>query len=149
IENADGLTLPCEHKDIVVTDDLARYEHLKLYLLKLSHTVIAENRLKGRRPKDENAQEAMQDETIRSELEAVWREEVLPIFAADGLGEQASAYVDSVRERFLNPFLRHRIADIASNHEEKKRRRFAPVIARAAELGLDLEQPRLKAAVTA
>ncbi|MCO7728076.1 mannitol dehydrogenase family protein [Brucella intermedia] len=149
IEKADGLKLPCEHKDIVVTDDLARYEHLKLYLLNLGHTFIAEQWLKGGRPKDEIVLEAMQDETIRSELEAVWREEVLPIFAADGLGEQASAYVDSVRERFLNPFLRHRIADIASNHEEKKRRRFAPVIARAAELGLDLEQPRLKAAVTA
>ncbi len=89
----------------------------------------------------------MRDETIRGELEAVWREEVLPVFAADGLGEQASAYVDSVRERFLNPFLKHRIADIASNHEEKKQRRFAPVIARATELGLNLAQSRLKAAV--
>ncbi|MFP3786994.1 mannitol dehydrogenase family protein, partial [Burkholderia sp. SIMBA_024] len=83
---------------------------------------------------------------IRRELETVWREEVLPVFAANGLGDQAAAYVDSVRERFLNPFLKHRIADIASNHEEKKLRRFAPVIDRASELGLDLEQPRLKAA---
>ncbi|HBQ34488.1 MAG TPA: D-mannonate oxidoreductase, partial [Ochrobactrum anthropi] len=67
--------------------------------------------------------------------------------AADGLGEQAEAYVASVRERFLNPFLKHRIADIASNHDEKKRRRFAPVIALASELGLNLAQSRLKAAV--
>lgn len=147
IEKADGLTLPCEHDDIVVTDDLARYEHLKLYLLNLGHTFIAEQWLKGSRPKDEIVLEAMQDETIRNELEAVWREEVLPVFAADGLGEQAEAYVASVRERFLNPFLKHRIADIASNHEEKKRRRFAPVIARASELGLNLAQNRLKAAV--
>ncbi len=147
IEKADGLTLPCEHDDIVVTDDLARYEHLKLYLLNLGHTFIAEQWLKRDRSKDEIVLEAMQDETIRRELEAVWREEVLPVFAADGIGEQATAYVDSVRERFLNPFLKHRIADIASNHEEKKQRRFAPVIARASELGLDLEQRRLKAAV--
>ncbi|MFB8342468.1 mannitol dehydrogenase family protein [Brucella cytisi] len=147
IEKADGLTLPCEHEDIVVTDDLARYEHLKLYLLNLGHTFIAEQWLKGSRPKDEIVLEAMQDETIRNELEAVWREEVLPVFAADGLGEQAEAYVASVRERFLNPFLKHRIADIASNHDEKKRRRFAPVIARASELGLNLAQSRLKAAV--
>ncbi|MHC5232316.1 mannitol dehydrogenase family protein [Brucella sp. LJL56] len=147
IEKADGLTLPCEHDDIVVTDDLARYEHLKLYLLNLGHTFIAEQWLMGSRPKDEIVLEAMQDETIRNELEAVWREEVLPVFAADGLGEQAEAYVVSVRERFLNPFLKHRIADIASNHEEKKHRRFAPVIARAAELGLNLKQRRLKAAV--
>jgi tagaturonate reductase len=148
IEQAQGLTLPCRHKDIVVTDDLARYERLKLYLLNLGHSFIAERWLKGNRPKDEIVLEAMQDETIRSELEALWREEVLPVFAADGLGDAAEAYVVSVRERFLNPFLKHRIADIASNHEEKKQRRFAPIIARAEELGLGLEQRRLKAALS-
>lgn len=147
IEQAQGLTLPCRHKDIVVTDDLARYERLKLYLLNLGHSFIAERWVKGNRPKDEIVLEAMQDETIRNELEALWREEVLPVFAADGLGDAAEAYVVSVRERFLNPFLKHRIADIASNHEEKKRRRFAPIIARAGELGLGLEQRRLKAAL--
>ncbi|MEJ5080769.1 mannitol dehydrogenase family protein [Ochrobactrum sp. MYb379] len=147
IEQTDGLTLPCTHPDIVVTDDLASYERLKLYLLNLGHTFIAEQWLNGNRPKDEIVLEAMQDETIRNELEALWREEVLPVFAADGLGEQAEAYVNTVRERFLNPFLKHRIADIASNHAEKKQRRFAPVIARAKELGLDLTQHRLKAAM--
>lgn len=146
IEQADGLTLPCTHPDIVVTDNLALYERLKLYLLNLGHTFIAEQWLNGNRPKDEIVLEAMQEEAIRGELEALWREEVLPVFAADGLGDQAEAYVVSVRERFLNPFLKHRIADIASNHAEKKQRRFAPIIARAKELGLDLEQRRLKAA---
>jgi tagaturonate reductase len=147
IEQTDGLTLPCTHPDIVVTDNLALYERLKLYLLNLGHTFIAEQWLNGNRPKDEIVLEAMNDETIRNELEALWREEVLPVFAADGLGEQAEAYVITVRERFLNPFLKHRIADIASNHAEKKQRRFVPIIARAKELSLDLEQRRLKAAV--
>jgi len=147
IEQANGLTLPCTHPDIVLTDNLALYERLKLYLLNLGHSFIAEQWLNGNRPKDEIVLEAMNDETIRNELEALWREEVLPVFAADGLGEQAEAYVVTVRERFLNPFLKHRIADIASNHAEKKQRRFAPIIARAKELGLDLEQRRLKTAV--
>lgn len=147
IEQADGLVLPCTHPDIVVTDNLALYERLKLYLLNLGHTFIAEQWLNGNRPKDEIVLEAMQDETIRSELEALWREEVLPVFAADGLGEQAEAYTASVRERFLNPYLKHRIADIASNHAEKKHRRFVPIITRAKELGLDLDQDRLKNAV--
>lgn len=130
-----------------MTENLALYERLKLYLLNLGHTFIAEQWLNGNRPKDEIVLEAMQDETIRSELEALWREEVLPVFAADGLGDQAESYVASVRERFLNPFLKHRIADIASNHPEKKQRRFAPIIALAKDLDLDLEQRRLKAAV--
>ncbi|RCS22959.1 mannitol dehydrogenase family protein [Phyllobacterium salinisoli] len=147
IENAEGLTLPCTHPDIVLTNDLARYERLKLHLLNLGHSFIAEQWLKGNRPKDETVLEAMQDEAIRTRLEAVWREEVLPVFAADGLGLEAEAYVVSVRERFLNPFLKHRIADIASNHEEKKLRRFAPIIARATELDLDLQQRQLNAAI--
>ncbi|WP_420963054.1 mannitol dehydrogenase family protein [Brucella sp. IR073] len=147
IEKAEGLVLPCTHPDIVVTGDLPRYERLKLHLLNLGHSFIAERWLKNGRPKDETVLEAMQDDAIRTELEAVWGEEVLPVFAADGLGAEAKTYIVSVRERFLNPFLKHRIADIASNHEEKKQRRFVPVIARAAELGLGLEQPRLKAAL--
>ncbi|MBV2143129.1 mannitol dehydrogenase family protein [Falsochrobactrum sp. TDYN1] len=147
IEKTEGLTLPCQHPDIVVTDDLARYERLKLYLLNLGHTYIAEQWLKTARPKDEIVLEAMQDPAVRDGLEAMWREEVLPVFAADDLGSEAETYVGSVRERFLNPFLKHRIADIASNHEEKKQRRFAPIITRAKELGLDLEQYRLRQAL--
>ncbi len=126
IEQADRLTLPCTHPDIVVTDNLALYERLKLYLLNLGHSFIAEQWLNGNRPKNEIVLEAMQDETIRNELEALWREEVLPVFAADGLSEQAEAYVVSVRERFLNPFLKHRIADIASNHAERSSAALRP-----------------------
>jgi tagaturonate reductase len=32
-------------------------------------------------------------------------------------------------ERFANPFLRHRLADIAHNHVAKKERRFGGLIA--------------------
>jgi len=52
-----------------------------------------------------------------------------------------------VRERFENPFLDHRLADIARNHEQKKQRRFQPVIDLAHELRLQLKQPRLRAAL--
>ncbi|HXZ07870.1 MAG TPA: mannitol dehydrogenase family protein, partial [Paraburkholderia sp.] len=40
-----------------------------------------------------------------------------------------------------------RLADIARNHAEKKVRRFRPVIELADELGLNIEQRRLKAAL--
>jgi tagaturonate reductase len=89
----------------------------------------------------------MADLDLRADLEAVWHEEVLPLFAAEGLGTEAKAYVDDVRERFLNPYLAHRLADIAGNHDEKKRRRIAPVIALAEKLALNLPQTRLRAAM--
>jgi tagaturonate reductase len=40
-----------------------------------------------------------------------------------GMGGEAEAYVAQTVERFENPFLNHRLADIADNHAEKIRRR--------------------------
>lgn len=145
IEKQEGLTLPCRHPAIVLTDDLNRYETLKLFLLNLGHSYLAERWQQDGRAPDETVREAMQDKGLSADLEAVWRGEVLPVFAAAGMGDEAPAYVDEVRERFMNPFLAHRLADIASNHDEKKRRRFAPVIAWAERLQLSLPQPKLRA----
>jgi tagaturonate reductase len=149
IERQAGMVLPCEHEAIVVTDDLDHYVRLKLLLLNLGHTYLAERWLVEGRAAGENTLHAMRDPATRGELEALWREEVVPVFDALGKGAAARAYLDELRERFSNPFLDHRLADIARNHEEKKARRFAPVIDLARELGLDLAQPRLRAALAA
>ncbi|MBL0375004.1 mannitol dehydrogenase family protein [Rhizobium sp. KVB221] len=147
IEAQVGLVLPCIHPSVIVTDDLDRYEHLKLHILNLGHTYLAECWLSGDRDKDELVREIMADPAIREGLESVWRDEVLPVFVADGLAREAEAYIVEVRDRFLNPFLAHRLSDIAGNHQEKKRRRIQPMIDRAHELGLSLAQPRLVAAM--
>lgn len=91
--------------------------------------------------------EAMQRVEWRETLESVWRDEVLPVFAALGEYEIASRYLSDVRDRFNNPFLAHRVADIATHHAEKKQRRFRPVVALADELGLAIEQRYLRAAL--
>lgn len=147
IERQAGMVLPCEHEDIVVTDDLAHYERLKLLMLNLGHTMLAEIwRTRDGSP-DMTVLDAMRDPAYREPLEATWRDEVLPVFAALGQQEVAAQYLASVRERFENPFLVHRIADIARNHDEKKIRRFQPVIELARELKLDIEQKRLRDAL--
>ncbi|MDR5829546.1 mannitol dehydrogenase family protein [Caballeronia sp. LP006] len=149
IERQAGMTLPCEHEDIVVTDDLAHYERLKLLLLNLGHTMLAEIwRTRGGAP-DMTVLDAMRDSAYRAPLEATWRDEVLPVFVALGKGDVASDYLASVRDRFENPFLVHKLADIARNHDEKKVRRFQPVIDFAAELELDIVQKRLRDALNA
>jgi tagaturonate reductase len=147
IEAQPGMVLPCTHPQVVVTDRLEPYERRKLFLLNLGHTWLAGEWLRQGRPRNETVRAAMADAALRAGLEALWADEVLPVFAALGDGDAARAYVDEVRDRFLNPFLDHRLADIAQNHEEKTRRRLAPVVALAAELGLDLPQPRLRAAL--
>jgi tagaturonate reductase len=70
---------------------------------------------------------------------------VLPVFDALGEGADARAYLAELRDRLLNPFLAHRLADIAQNHEQKKLRRIEPLIALAARHTPALAQPRLRA----
>ena len=149
IEAQPGLTLPCSHPCIVVTDDLDRFEQLKLFLLNAAHTYLAECWLRQQRPANETVREAMQDPALRADLEALWNEEILPVFGATGTPQhqEAEQYVVDVRERFLNPFLNHRIADIAQNHGQKKQRRLAPVVAMAESLSLSIPQARLRQAL--
>jgi tagaturonate reductase len=147
VEAQPGMVLPCVHPQLVVTGRLAPYERRKLFLLNLGHTYLAEQWLAAGGPPDRTVAEAMDDSTMRAELEAVWADEVLPVFAALGEGAAAAGYLGQVRDRFSNPYLAHRLADIAQNHAQKKERRLAPVLALASQLGLDLAQPRLQAAL--
>jgi tagaturonate reductase len=147
VEAQPNLLLPCEHPQIVVTDRLEPYERRKLFMLNLGHSFLAERWLRDERPRDETVLQAMADQLLRAELESLWEEEVLPVFGA--LGEEAAsrAYLGQVWDRFNNPYLAHRIADIAQNHGEKKRRRFLPVVDLADQLGLGLAQNRLRDAL--
>jgi len=43
IEKGEGIVLPCEHPAIKRVDDLEPYERLKLHILNLGHTVMAEH----------------------------------------------------------------------------------------------------------
>lgn len=149
IEGQPRLVLPCVHEHIVLTDDLAPYAQLKLFLLNAGHSYLAELWLRGGRSAEHTVVQAMSEPMLRGELEALWAEEIVPVFDAMGKGDAARAYLVEVRERFSNPFLVHRLAEIANNHEQKKQRRFAPVIDIATQHGLALPQRRLRAALAA
>ena len=129
IEDAPGLRPVCTHPDLVVTAELARYERLKLYILNLGHTWLAERWLLDRRPQEETVREALADPDLAASLDRIYDEEVLPVFAALGMADAASAYRRTTLEQFRNPFLRHRLRDIAANHAAKKQRRFAALLA--------------------
>jgi tagaturonate reductase len=144
IERQDRLVVPCRHKAIHLVDDLTATERLKLFILNLGHTVLAERWLVDRRPKDEIVLEILADAGARAFLDTIYDEEVLPVFAAAGI-EGAPAYRETVMERFLNPFLKHRLADIATNHAVKKARRIGGLRALAAEVAPGMRLPRLSA----
>ena len=144
VERQPRLVLPCTHPAIVLTDDLARFERLKLFLLNLGHTLLAQDWLRARKAADMTVLQAMHDAPMREALESAWSDEVLPVFDAMGQGNEARDYLCELRARLLNPFLAHRLADIAQNHAQKKRRRIEPLLALAALHTPALAQPRLR-----
>ncbi len=147
IQAQPRLQLPCRHPAIVVTDDLARHERLKLFLLNLGHTMLAELWRLFERPAGMTVRQAMEDGALREPLERTWLDEVLPVLDALGQGDEAIAYLGSLRDRLLNPFLEHRLADIAQHHARKKARRLLPVVELARRHTPGLAQPRLRAAL--
>ena len=147
IEDQPGLELPCRHAAIVVAADLKPYERLKLFLLNLGHTYLAEIWSKGGGAPGLTVREAVADASMRAKLDALYEEEVLPVFAAIGMGADAQAYLKTVIERFSNPFLNHRLSEIFTNHEAKKRRRFGGLVELAETHGVGAKLPRLKAAL--
>ena len=149
IERQPRLVSPCVHPAIVLTDDLARFERLKLFLLNLGHTLLAQEWLRAGKAADMTVLQAMHDAPMREALESAWADEVMPVFDAIGQGDEARAYVSALRSRLLNPFLAHRLADIAQNHAQKKQRRIEPLLALAAQRAPALAQRRLRAVLAA
>ena len=84
---------------------------------------------------------------LRAKLDTLYDEEVLPVFAGIGMGDEAEPYLKTVIERFSNPFLNHRLSEIFTNHEAKKRRRFGGLIDLARANDVRVSLPRLKAAL--
>ncbi len=124
IEAQPGLKLPCTHPSILLVDDLSPYEKLKLHILNLGHTVLADMWLKTGRPQDETVKAILRDPEVLATLVNIYETEVIPGFAAKTLGSEAEGYVALTLDRFRNPFLDHRIRDIANHHVEKISRRI-------------------------
>ena len=145
IEKSAKLNLPFTHPAVRLVDDLGTYERLKLYILNLSHTYMAEvwgaqNMSKTTTVRDFICDKA-QVPTYRNMIE----NEVLPAFATAKMGDQAADYFINTYERFENPFLKHQIADIANGHQAKVQSRICGFLDWANEIGDATPKPILTA----
>lgn len=124
IERMAGQTLPCLHPDIVVAEDIDPYEKLKLYILNLGHSFLASLWIERGQAEAMTVRQMLGDPQARRDLLSLYETEIVPGFARRNMETEARAYILQTLERFENPFLDHKLSDIAQNHAEKIRRRF-------------------------
>ena len=134
-----------QHSDVRLVDDLEPYARLKLHILNLGHTVLADGWMKRGAPADEMVKQVIDGTDDAKRLMEIYWNEILPGFTRRDMGEAAQGYVATTLERFRNPFLEHRLADIAQNHAVKKTNRIAAFIDWVREKDPAFAAPRLEA----
>ncbi|MFV0359593.1 mannitol dehydrogenase family protein [Tropicimonas sp.] len=146
IEAAPGVVPPCQHPAIRLVETLESAEALKLFILNLGHTYMTDNWLKNPQG-TESVRDYLAIDTVRRDLLDLYEKEVIPGFEAAGAGDEARVYAATTLDRFGNPFLFHRLADIAGNHEQKIARRIGAFLGWSRANGGTQETPRLSAIV--
>ena len=119
IERKPGFVEPLQHPCIVYTDNLEPFLRLKLHILNLGHTFLADIWSREGRPKDETVRDILKDPGVSGRLTALYKDEIIPGFELRQMGKAAADYVKTTIERFENPYLNHRLSDIAQNHKQK------------------------------
>lgn len=145
IKRRPGFEPPLQHPSVTYTDDLEPFLRLKLHILNLGHTYLAQIWQTEQRRPGETVREMLADPGIKRRLLSLYGDEIIPGFAAHGMGEAATRYVATTLERFENPFLNHRVSDIAQNHAVKIERRVGDFITWARKPNPSLALPRLEA----
>jgi tagaturonate reductase len=123
IENKPG-TERLIHPAILRVPDVAPYALRKVRILNGAHTALVTKIARDGRTDLTYVREAMQDAALRSWLEALLWEEIVPTIA-DRV-DDAEGYAKVTLDRFSNPFLDHRLADIRLHHETKVQTRLIP-----------------------
>jgi fructuronate reductase len=114
-----------ERAGAVLTSDVAPYETMKLRLLNGSHSTLA---YLGALAGHAHVADAMRDPGIAGVVAGLMAEDVTPTLTVPD-GFDAAAYQRQLIERFHNPALRHRTAQIAMDGTQKLPQRLLGTIA--------------------
>ena len=134
-----------DHAAIRLVENLEPYERLKLHILNLGHTVLTERWLREGGAAGATVSQALADSATAAYLDAVYSEEVRRGFALHGMSTEAEQYIATTLDRFANPFLEHKLSDIAQNHTVKIQNRIAAFIDWARLRDPRFTAPRLQA----
>ncbi|GAB6166728.1 tagaturonate reductase [Thermostilla marina] len=109
------------HPAVSRVADVDAFSLRKVRILNGAHTALVAYAL----PKGfATVRDAVSDPGIRSWLEGLLFEEIIP--AVEDRVEEPESFARTVLDRFANPFLEHRLEDIALHHETKLRTRLLP-----------------------
>lgn len=117
---ADELRVPT-HAAVRTVPSAEPFALRKIRILNGAHTALVARTRGG---SWELVREAMDDPGTAAWLEALLREEVVP--ALGDRIDEGQGFVTDVLERFRNPYLDHRLADIAVGHQQKLATRLVP-----------------------
>lgn len=121
-ESLEGvLPLRAAGLNVHYVKDLAPWQLRKVRILNAAHTLmVPAGRLRG----FVHVRDVMEDETLSAQITSALHDEILPMLPVDQL--EAQNYATTVFERFRNPFVDHRLADISLNSIAKFRVRVLP-----------------------
>jgi tagaturonate reductase len=111
------------HPAVRCVPDVGSFALRKIRILNGAHTALVARTRGG---PFTFVREAMADPATAAWLEALLREEIVP--AIDDRIEDGAGFTAAVMERFRNPFLDHRLADIALHHDAKLGTRLVPTL---------------------
>ena len=107
--------------EVVLTTDIKYYKKRKVRVLNGSHTNIVPAGLWNGAI---TVYDCMQNEKLSKFLENTLNEEIVPFVSNDI--EATKVFADSIKERFLNPYLNHLLTSISLNSISKWRARDLP-----------------------
>jgi len=107
--------------EVVLTDNIGYYKKRKVRVLNGSHTNLVPAALTLGAV---TVYDCMVDEKLSAFVEDTLKEEIIP-FVSDDIAA-TTVFADSVKDRFMNPFLNHQLVSISLNSISKWRARVLP-----------------------
>lgn len=121
IERIENMPTLFTHPAIQIVDDLTPYYLRKVRILNGLHTAMTAKYLPAG---FETVKQVLEDEAAAKWLNDLLWEEIVPTIAQRVEGAEEFARI--TLDRFRNPFLEHKLQDIALNHEAKLKVRLEP-----------------------
>jgi fructuronate reductase len=124
-DNFAGLRPSWEHHGAKITSDIHAYENAKLRMLNGAHSALA---YLGLQRGHQFVHQAIADPALAPLIESLMRDEAATSLTPAS-GQDLSVYTDALIERFKNPALNHRLAQIAMDGSQKIQQRWLETLA--------------------